>query len=41
MADETAAFGKASFASSFASLRPAILDEWSEIDEQALGGVAA
>ena len=40
MADETAAFGKASFASSFASLRPAILDEWSEIDEQALGETA-
>ncbi len=36
MADEALGFGKATFASAFASLRPVIAAEWSEVDEDAL-----
>lgn len=36
MAEDTAGFGKAAFASAFAALRPAIAAEWAEIDDDAL-----
>lgn len=36
MADDSAGFGKTAFASAFSALRPAILSEWSELDEAVL-----
>lgn len=36
MADETSAFGKATFASAFSALRPLITAEWDAVDEASL-----